>query len=176
MTFTKTTLSGAYLLELKKIEDNRGFFARSWCRDDFESAGLNANIAQANLAWNRKKGTLRGMHFQVAPHAETKLVRCTRGEIFDVIIDLRPSSPTYLDSYGVLLSAENYLSLYVPEGFAHGYQTLTDNAEISYMTTALYAPSAARGVRYNEPVFGIQWPLPVSEISEADKKWPDYLA
>jgi dTDP-4-dehydrorhamnose 3,5-epimerase len=129
------------------------------------------------MAYNPKRGTLRGMHFQVPPHAEAKLVRCTRGEIFDVIIDLRPDSPTYKECYGIMLSAENYLSLYVPEGFAHGYQTVVNNSAISYLTTALYAPTAARGVRYNDPAFGpIEWPLPVSEISEADRKWQDYRA
>jgi dTDP-4-dehydrorhamnose 3,5-epimerase len=174
MQFNKTPLAGAYLVKLKKIEDERGFFARSWCREDFEVAGLNPNIAQCNLAWNARAGTLRGLHFQVAPHAEAKLVRCTRGEIYDVAVDLRPDSPTHKGSFGVTLTAENYLMLYIPEGFGHGYQTLTDDAEVSYMTTHVYTPYAARGWRYDDPAFGIKWPLPVSVISEADRNWKPY--
>jgi dTDP-4-dehydrorhamnose 3,5-epimerase len=171
MNFTPLKLTGAYLAEIKKIEDNRGFFARGWGRDDFESLGLNPNIVQANIAWNRVRGTLRGMHFQLPPHAEAKFIRCTRGALYDVIVDLRPNSPTHREWVGVELTAENYLALYVPEGFGHGYQTLVDNTEITYMTTAFYAPKAARGVPYNDPAFGIKWPLPVTEISENDKKW-----
>jgi dTDP-4-dehydrorhamnose 3,5-epimerase len=174
MTFTETELKGAFVVGVRKIEDERGFFARGWCRKELEGAGLNPNLAQINLASSLKKGTLRGMHFQVAPDAEAKLVRCTRGSIFDVIVDLRPDSPTHGRWIGVDLSAENYLMLYVPEGFAHGYQTLTDDAEMYYMTSAFYAPSAARGVRFDDPAFGIQWPLPVAVISDADKRWPEY--
>jgi dTDP-4-dehydrorhamnose 3,5-epimerase len=174
MTFTETELKGAFVVGVRKIEDERGFFARGWCRKELEGAGLNPNLAQINFASSLKKGTLRGMHFQVAPDAEAKLVRCTRGSIFDVIIDLRPDSPTHGRWIGVDLSAENYLMLYVPEGFAHGYQTLTDDAEMYYMTSAFYAPSAARGVRFDDPAFGIQWPLPVAVVSDADKQWPDY--
>jgi len=174
MTFTETELKGAFVVGVRKIEDERGFFARGWCRKEVEGAGLNPDLAQINFASSRKKGTLRGMHFQVAPDAEAKLVRCTRGSIFDVIIDLRPDSPTHGHWLGVDLSADNHLMLYVPEGFAHGYQTLTDDAEMYYMTSAFYAPSAAGGVRYDDPAFGIQWPLPVAVISDADKRWPDY--
>jgi dTDP-4-dehydrorhamnose 3,5-epimerase len=174
MTFTETELKGAFVVGVRKIEDERGFFARGWCRKEVEGAGLNPNLAQINFASSRKKGTLRGMHFQVAPDAEAKLVRCTRGSIFDVIIDLRPDSPTHGHWLGVDLSADNHLMLYVPEGFAHGYQTLTDDAEMYYMTSAFYAPSAAGGVRYDDPAFDIQWPLPVAVISDADKRWPDY--
>jgi dTDP-4-dehydrorhamnose 3,5-epimerase len=174
MTFTETELKGAFVVGVRKIEDERGFFARGWCRKELEGAGLNPNLAQINFASSLKKGTLRGMHFQVAPDAEAKLVRCTRGSIFDVIIDLRPDSPTHGRWFGVDLSAENYLMLYVPEGFAHGYQTLTDDAEMYYTTSAFYAPSAARGVGFDDPAFGIQWPLPVAVISDADKRWPDY--
>jgi dTDP-4-dehydrorhamnose 3,5-epimerase len=174
MIFNKTPLAGAYVIEIKKIEDARGFFARSWSREDLETHGLNANIAQCNVAWNAKRGTLRGMHFQVAPYAEAKLVRCTRGEIYDVAVDLRPDSPTHKQAFGVTLTAENYLMLYVPEGFGHGYQTLTDDAEVSYMTTYVYTPHACGGVRYDDTAFGIKWPLPVSVISEADRNWKPY--
>jgi dTDP-4-dehydrorhamnose 3,5-epimerase len=174
MMFTETELKGAYVVSVKKIEDERGFFARGWCRKEFEEAGLNPNLVQINVAMSLKKGTLRGMHFQEAPYDEAKLVKCTRGAICDVIIDLRPHSPTHARWIGINLSADNYQMLYAPEGFAHGYQTLTDNAEMSYMTSAFYAPSAARGVRYDDPAFGIRWPLPVSVISDADRQWADY--
>ena len=176
MKFIETKLPGAYLVEIAPINDERGFFARSWSRPDFEKLGLNANLAQANVAWNVEKGTLRGMHFQAAPHAETKLVRCTRGAVYDVIVDLRPNSPTHKHSFGAELTADNYKMLYIPEGFGHGYQTLTDGAELTYFTTALYAPSAAGGVRYNDPAFGIEWPLAVTRISEKDAQWEDYSA
>jgi dTDP-4-dehydrorhamnose 3,5-epimerase len=174
MKFTETELKGAYVVEIQPIKDERGFFARSWSRPDFEAAGLNVNLAQVNVAWNIKAGTLRGMHFQHSPYGETKLVRCTRGHIYDVIVDLRPESPTHKKWFGLELTFANYLMLYIPEGFGHGYQTLTDDAEISYMTTALYAPAAAGGVRYDDPAFAIKWPLPVSCISGKDAKWGDY--
>jgi dTDP-4-dehydrorhamnose 3,5-epimerase len=174
MIFTETELKGAYVVGVKKIEDERGFFARGWCQKEFAASGLNPNLVQINVATSLKKGTLRGMHFQEAPHDEAKLVRCTRGAIYDVIIDLRPGSPTRTRWIGLNLSADNYQMLYAPEGFAHGYQTLTDDAEMYYQTSAFYAPSAARGVRYDDPAFGIRWPLPVSVISDADRKWPDY--
>ena len=174
MKFTETELKGAYVVGVKKIEDDRGFFARGWCRQEFAAAGLNPNLVQINVAMSLKKGTLRGMHLQEAPYDEAKLIRCTRGAICDVIIDLRPGSPTHARWVATNLSADNYQMLYAPEGFAHGYQTLTDNAEMSYMTSAFYAPSAARGVRYDDPAFGIRWPLPVSVISDADRQWADY--
>ena len=174
MKFTETELKGAYVVEIKRIEDNRGFFARSWCRDEFETAGLNANLAQINVAYTREQGTIRGMHFQKSPFAEAKLVSCLRGEVYDVMIDLRPDSATLGAWLGIVLSAENHRMLYIPEGFAHGYQTLQDDAELSYLTSAFYAPSATSGVRYDDPAFGIKWPLPVSCISEADRKWPNY--
>jgi dTDP-4-dehydrorhamnose 3,5-epimerase len=174
MKFTETKLKGAYIVEIKRIEDNRGFFARSWCREEFETAGLKANLAQINVAYTREQGTIRGMHFQKSPFAEAKLVSCTRGEVYDVMIDLRPDSATRGAWVGVVLSAENARMLYIPEGFAHGYQTLSDDAGLSYLTTAFYTPSAVSGVRYDDPAFGIEWPLPVSVISEADKKWSDY--
>jgi dTDP-4-dehydrorhamnose 3,5-epimerase len=176
MIFTETELKGVHVFSVKKIEDERGYFARGWCQKEFEAAGLNPNLVQMNFAMSLKKGTLRGMHFQEAPYGGAKLVRCTRGAICDVIIDLRPSSPTHGCWIGIDLSADNYQMLYAPEGFAHGYQTLTDQAEIYYLTSAFYAPAAARGVRYDDPAFGIRWPLPVSVIPDADRRWPDYRA
>ena len=161
---------------MKKIEDERGFFARGWCREEFTEHGLNPDMVQLNVGFSHKQGTLRGMHYQERPHQEAKLIRCTRGVIFDVIIDLRPASPTCRQWYGAELTAENAHMLYAPEGFAHGYQTLVDGAEMYYFTSAFYASPAARGVRYNDPVFDIQWPLAVTAISEADQKWPDYHA
>ena len=174
MIFTETELRGAYSIELEKREDERGFFARTWCQDEFEAQGLVARIVQANLSFNKKQGTLRGMHYQVAPHAETKLVRCTRGAIYDVIIDLRPDSPSYRQWVGVELTADNYRMLFVPEGFAHGFQMLTDNTDVMYQVSAFYTPGAERGLRYNDPAFGIRWPLEVQVISPKDQHWPDF--
>ncbi len=174
MRWTTLKLEGAYIFDLEPIPDSRGFFARTFSVDDFVKRGLNPEVNQCNLAYNFKKGTLRGMHFQVEPATEVKLVRCTRGSIYDVIVDIRPESPTYLQWEGVELSAENRRTLYVPEMFAHGYQTLTDDTEIFYQVSQGYAPQCARGYRYNDPVFGIEWPLPVSEISEKDKTWPEF--
>lgn len=174
MEFTETKLKGAFLIRWKKVEDHRGFFARGWCREEFAQHGLNPDMHQLNVGFSHKKGTLRGMHYQEKPHAEAKFVRCTRGAIFDVIIDLRPGSPSRGEWFGAELDADNGLMLYAPEGFAHGYQTLADGTEMYYMTSAAYASTAARGVRYDDQVFGIQWPLPVGTISEPDQKWPDY--
>jgi dTDP-4-dehydrorhamnose 3,5-epimerase len=157
---------------LEPREDNRGFFARVWADDEFAAHGLVSRVVQMNLSYNRVAGTLRGMHFQHAPYAETKLVRCIRGAIYDVIIDLRPDSPTYKRWIGVKLTAANRLALYVPEGFAHGFQTLEDDTEVFYQVSQYYTPSAEGGVRYDDPAFGIEWPLPVTEISEKDKRWP----
>lgn len=174
MIFTPTPFDGAFLVQIKKIEDHRGFFGRGWCRDEFAQHGLNPDVFQLNVGFSHTRGTLRGMHFQVAPHAEAKFVRCTRGAIFDVIVDLRPESPTRGRWFGAELSADNGVMLYAPEGFAHGYQTLTDGADMYYMTSARYAAGAARGVRYDDPAFGIAWPIPVTVISDADRNWPDY--
>lgn len=174
MEFRKTNLKDACLVTIKRIEDNRGYFARAWCRDEFLQHGLNPDILQLNVGFSHQSGTLRGMHYQLPPHAEAKFVRCTRGAIYDVIIDLREGSPTAGQWYGAELSADNGLMLYVPEGFAHGYQTLLDDTEMYYTTTALYAPTAARGVRFDDPAFGITWPLPVSMISTADRDWPAF--
>jgi dTDP-4-dehydrorhamnose 3,5-epimerase len=173
--FTETDLENAFVVDLERREDERGFFARAWCADEFADAGLSTRVVQCNVSFNRHRGTLRGMHYQVPPHAEAKLVRCTRGAIYDVIIDLRPESPTYKRWAGFELSAENGRALYVPEGFAHGYQTLTDDVETFYQVSEFYAPGAERGVRWNDPAFGIEWPLPDDPImSEKDKTWPDF--
>jgi dTDP-4-dehydrorhamnose 3,5-epimerase len=175
MELIETKLKGACLVRMKRIEDARGFFARAWCRDTFAKLGLNPNMVQLNTGFSHKQGTLRGLHYQEAPHAEAKFVRCTRGAIFDVAVDLRPASPTRGQWFGAELTADNGQMLYVPEGFAHGYQTLVDGAEMYYMTSAPYAAGSARGVRYNDPAFAIQWPLAVSVISDADQKWPDFV-
>lgn len=174
MIFTETGLPGAYVVGIKPIEDDRGFFARGWCRKEFQEAGLNPDLVQVNLARSHQKGTLRGLHLQIPPHAEAKLARCTRGAIFDVLVDLRPDSPTFKRWFGLELSEDNHQMLYVPEGFAHGYQTLTDGAEMLYQTSQFYAGGSARGVRYDDPAFGIEWPLPVSVISDADRRWADF--
>jgi dTDP-4-dehydrorhamnose 3,5-epimerase len=169
--FTETELAGAYVIDLERREDDRGFFARTFCRDEFEAHGLNPVIAQANIAFNRVKGTLRGMHFQFPPAAETKLVRCTRGAILDIIVDLRPESPTFLRSVSVQLAADNHRALYVPERFAHGYQVLADETETSYQVGEFYTPSAEGGLRYDDPSLGLAWPLPVTEMSGKDREW-----
>jgi dTDP-4-dehydrorhamnose 3,5-epimerase len=174
MIFTETKLKGAYIIDIKPHKDDRGFFARAWCQNEFAEHGLHPHVAQANLSFNHKKGTLRGMHYQLAPYAESKLVRCTRGAIYDVMIDLRPDSPTYKQWVAVELTAENHRMLYVPEGFGHGFQTLTDNCEITYQVSQFYTPGAERGTRHDDAAFGIQWPLEVSVISQKDRNWPDY--
>jgi dTDP-4-dehydrorhamnose 3,5-epimerase len=174
MIFTETSLRDAYLVELEQREDERGFFARSFCQREFSELGLDPCVVQCNISFNRHSGTLRGMHYQIPPHTEAKLVRCTRGAIYDVIIDLRPSSPTYQKWTGVELTAENRSALYIPAGFAHGFQTLTDDSEIFYQMSEFYAPEAARGIRWNDPTFGITWPLPVRVISKKDSAIPNY--
>lgn len=171
MQFTETKLKGSFIIDLDERFDHRGFFARTFCAEEFADHGLKPTVSQCNLSFNYKKGTLRGMHYQVAPATETKLVRCTQGAIYDVIIDMRRESPTYLLHIGVELSAENHRALYVPEMFAHGYQALTDGAEVVYQVSEFYTPGYERGLRYNDAVFNIEWPLPVSEISEKDAAW-----
>jgi dTDP-4-dehydrorhamnose 3,5-epimerase len=173
MEFVETGLKGAFTIRQKRIEDHRGYFARAWCREEFIQHGLNPNMAQLNTAFSFLQGTVRGMHYQEKPHEEAKLIRCTRGAIYDVIIDLRPDSPTCGQWHGEELTSSNGTMLYAPEGFAHGYQTLLNDTEMYYMTSALYAPEAARGVRHDAVAFGILWPLPVTVISEQDRKWPD---
>jgi dTDP-4-dehydrorhamnose 3,5-epimerase len=176
MIFTATHLDGAWLIDLEPREDERGFFARLWCRQELAAQGLDAEVAQESLSFNRHRGTVRGLHFQRAPHEETKIVRCTRGGIFDVIVDLRPQSPSYLRWQGFELAAENRKALYVPKGFAHGFQTLTDNAEIVYQISEFYAPEAAGGYRYDDAAFDITWSLPVTVISDRDRSWPPFKA
>jgi dTDP-4-dehydrorhamnose 3,5-epimerase len=172
MIFTETKLAGAYVIDLDRREDNRGFFARMFCQKEFTAHGLKPLIAQANVGSNSKRGTLRGMHFQYPPAAETKYVRCTRGAILDIIVDLRPESPTYLEHVAVELSADNQRGLYVPERFAHGYITLEDNTDTSYMVGEYYMPGVEGGLMYNDPRLALDWPLPVSVISEKDAQWP----
>ncbi len=175
MIFGETQLAGAYVVDLEPREDERGFFARAWCAEEFAERGLSTEIAQCNVSFNHHKGTLRGMHYQVAPHEEVKLIRCTRGSIYDVIVDLRPHSPTYLDWIGVELSADNRRWLYVPNGFAHGYQTLEDSTETYYQVSASYAPGAERGLRWDDPAIGIEWPEAGERIISAkDRSWPDF--
>ena len=174
MIFTETKLKGAFLIEVQKFEDERGFFGRTFCQKEFQKYGLNPNVSQANVSYNKKKGTLRGMHFQAAPYEEIKLVRCTRGAICDVIIDVRPESATFRQWTYAELRADNYLMLYVPEGFAHGFQTLEDDTEVIYQVSQFYTPGSERGIRYDDPVFKIAWPLAVQVISEKDRNWPDY--
>ncbi len=173
MIFSETTLKGAFTIELEKREDDRGFFARGWCRKEFADHGIHVEALQGNVSWNPAKGTLRGMHWQVAPHEEGKLIRCPRGRIFDVIVDLRPGSPTQYQWFGAELTSENYRMMWCPPGFAHGFQTLEDNCEVNYLVSAAYSPEASRGLRYDDPAIGIAWPLPVTTISEQDRNWPD---
>jgi dTDP-4-dehydrorhamnose 3,5-epimerase len=172
MIFTETALKGAYIIDLEPREDSRGFFARAFCQHEFAQHGLKPVIAQANLAYNHSKGTLRGMHFQIPPAAETKLVRCTRGAILDIIVDLRPESPTYLQHISVELTADNHRALYVPERFAHGYQALEDKTETSYQCGEFYSPPHERALCYSDAQLGLQWPLPVTVISEKDRNAP----
>ncbi len=171
MIFTETKLKGAFIIDVERREDDRGFFARAFCQNEFADHGLKPVIAQANVAFNRRKGTLRGMHFQFPPHAETKLVRSTRGAIVDIIVDLRPESPTWLQHVEVELSADNHRALYVPERFAHGYQALEDATETSYQVGEFYAPGTEGGLSPFDPRLGLKWPLPVSSISPKDAAW-----
>ena len=171
MIFTETKLRGAFIIDIERREDSRGYFARAFCQHEFEAHGLKPVIAQANVAFNRKQGTVRGMHFQFPPAAETKLVRCTRGAILDIIVDLRPESPTYLQHVAVELTEDNQRALYVPERFAHGYQTLRDITDTSYQVGEFYAPGFEGGLLYNDPKLDLKWPLPMSVISEKDMGW-----
>jgi dTDP-4-dehydrorhamnose 3,5-epimerase len=171
MIFTETSLKGAFTIDIERREDSRGFFARAFCQKEFKAHGLNPTIAQANVASNIRRGTLRGMHFQFPPSAETKLVRCTRGAILDIIVDLRPESPTYLKHVAVELNEDNQRALYVPERFAHGYQALADNTDTSYQVGEFYAPEAESGLMYDDPRLGLTWPLPISVVSEKDQKF-----
>ena len=172
MIFTETLLPGAFLVSIEPRGDDRGFFARTFCEREFATHGLKTRIAQANVSFNYRKGTLRGMHFQYPPAAETKFVRCTRGAIVDVIVDLRPESPTYLQHVAVELTAENRVGLFVPERFAHGYQVLEDQTETTYHVGEFYTPAAESGIRYDDPRLAITWPLPVTDMSDKDRVWP----
>lgn len=174
MKFNPTPLAGSFVIEMELFRDDRGFFSYSFNRAQFKENGLPEEIFQSNLSFNHRAGTLRGMHFQIAPKAQPKLVRCTAGAIFDVIIDLRPESPTHLKWFGVELSSENRRSLFIPAGFAHGFQALTDSAEMLYDMFAWRAPEAERGVQYNDPIFGIRWPMDVSVISDRDRNYASY--
>ncbi len=172
MIFKETKLKGAFVIELEKKEDARGFFARTFCQKEFREHGLNASFVQANVSCNHKKGTLRGMHYQALPYREAKLVRCAEGAIFDVIVDLRKSSRTFKQWFGLELSKDSAKMLFIPEGFAHGFITLTDNTQILYQMSEFYTPGFDRGFRYDDPAFGIQWPAKVVALSEKDAAWP----
>lgn len=174
MILTPTPLQGAYVIDPERKEDHRGFFARTWCSEEAEANGLNGRVAQCSISFNTRKGTLRGMHYQAAPYGEAKLVRCTMGAIFDVIIDLRRDSPSYKKHIHVVLSAENRRMLYIPEGFAHGFQTLQDDTEVYYQMSQRYMPDHARGVRWNDPAFGIIWPEDSRTIADRDRSYPDF--
>lgn len=174
MKFVNTGIPGAVVIEPQRLADERGFFARTWCRREFEEQGLKTNLVQCSISFNKLAGTLRGMHYQTPPHAEAKLVRCTMGAIHDVIIDLRPRSTTYMKHFAVELSQENRKALYVPEGCAHGFQTLADDTEVLYQMSAYFAPECSTGHRWNDAAFGIDWPLAVSVISERDRSYPDF--
>lgn len=174
MIFAETKLPGVFVVDLEPREDSRGFFARAWCEHEFEEHGLETRLVQCNVSFNHRRGTVRGMHFQFPPHEEVKLVRCTRGAVYDALVDLRPESPAYLDWVGVELTADNRRMVYVPAGVAHGYQTLVDGTETFYQVSEFYAPEAEGGVRFDDPAFAVDWPLPAQVISDKDASWPDY--
>lgn len=172
MRFTEITLAGAFLVDLERREDERGFFARAFCAREFEDHGLKPVVAQANVSFNLRRGTLRGMHYQVDPAEETKLVRCTAGAIYDVVVDMRTASPTYLRHFGVELTADNRTALYVPAMLAHGFQTLEDDTQVEYQMGDFHRPGHECGVAYDDPAIGVEWPLPVSVVSGRDRGWP----
>ena len=174
MIFSETILKGAFLVDIKKIEDSRGFFGRAWCQQEFEEAGLTSKIRQINTSFTHKKGTIRGMHYQIDPYQEAKFIRCTKGKIYDVIIDLRPESPTFMKWIGHELSEDNYRMVFVPGNFAHGFVTLKDACEVYYPVTEFYTPGSERGIRYNDPAFKIEWPVDVEIVSEKDMNHSDF--
>jgi len=174
MIFQTTAINGAFIVDVQKIGDERGFFARVFCRKEFEAQGIDPQIHQANIGFNKDRGTLRGLHYQVDPHGEAKFVRCTAGSLYDVVLDLRPTSATFKQWLGVELSAENRRMLYLPAGCAHGYLTLADDTEIFYLVSQYYHSAAERGVRWNDPAFAIDWPIDVAVISPKDAHWPDF--
>lgn len=173
MIFSQTKFHGVYVIDIQKLEDERGFFARSWCQKEAAVYGLEHQVMQCNISYNKTRGTLRGMHYQLPPNTEAKVVRCTRGSIFDVIIDLRPREHSFLNWEGIELSASNYKLLYIPKGFAHGFLTLEDDTEVFYQMSEFYSPGSAQGVRWNDPLFGISWPDSVNCISLKDQSIPD---
>jgi dTDP-4-dehydrorhamnose 3,5-epimerase len=175
VTILPATVAGAFRIEMERLTDDRGYFARTWSSRDAEERGLNTRIAQCNVSYNRRRATLRGMHFQIAPHQEAKLVRCVRGALIDVILDLRPDSPTYKKWEAFELTQENGAAVYIPEGCAHGFQTLVDDTEVHYQISEYYAPDSARGVRWNDPAFAIVWPLPNPILSPRDAAYPDFI-
>ncbi|MDB5880561.1 MAG: rfbC [Ramlibacter sp.] len=175
MIFSPAPLADAFVIEAQRREDARGWFARTFCAQEFAQHGLPTEMVQTNMSLTRTAGTLRGMHYQLAPHAEDKLVRCVRGAIWDAIVDIRPRSPTYCRWFGVELSEENSRMLLVPKGFAHGFVTLSDDAAVTYQVSAFYAPQAERGARHDDPAFGIEWPVPVLDLSDKDRNWPDFV-
>ena len=172
MKISETRLAGAYVIEPELLKDDRGFFARTFCRSELQALNLETDIEQCSISFNVNKRTLRGMHYQIAPHEEVKIVRCTMGAAFDVIVDLRPDSPTFRRWTGLELSEENRMMVYVPKGFAHGFQTLRDDTELQYQISIAYAPSSARGIRWDDPKLAVQWPLPVTHISDKDRDYP----
>jgi dTDP-4-dehydrorhamnose 3,5-epimerase len=174
--FSPTALAGACIIDIEPVPDERGFFARSWCREEFAKHGLNPDLAQCSISFNKIRGTLRGMHYQAKPHEETKVVRCTRGAIYDVIVDLRPESSTFRKWIAVELSADNRRMLYVPPGFAHGFQSLVDDTEVFYQISMFYRPQSARGARWDDPAFSIEWPVMERVISDKDRQYPDFAA
>lgn len=174
MLFRPTKLAGAFLIEPERREDERGFFARTWCEREFAEHGLETRLVQCNISFNKRRGTLRGMHFQTGPYEEVRLVRCTRGAIYDVVVDLRPKSSTFREHISFELDAENRLMLYVPKGFAHGFLTSTDNTEVFYQMSEFFYPAHSCGVRWDDPAFGIPWPSKIEVISERDHTYPDF--
>lgn len=176
MIFKETKLKGAFLIEPERLEDDRGYFARTWCKREFEAQGLNTNLVQCSISFNKNKGTLRGMHYQDKPHQEVKLVRCVRGAIYDVIIDMRAESETYKQWVAAELTAENQKMFYIPEGVAHGLITLLDNTEVFYQISEFYYPELSRGVRWNDPAFSIQWPMTPTVMADRDRDCPDFVS
>ncbi len=172
MKFIETPLKGAYVVELEKREDERGFFARAFCVDEFAAHGLNTTVKQSNLSGSAQKGTTRGLHYQVSPMGEVKFIRCIKGAVFDVLVDMRPESSTYKQWFGLELSADNQKAIYIPEGFAHGHQTLEDDSQIMYLTSQVYSPEHERGVRWDDPAIHVQWPLTPTVVSDKDQTWP----
>ena len=174
MIFSEAPIPGAYVIDPERLEDERGFFARTWCRREFKAHGLTSELAQCNISFNKRKGTLRGMHYQTAPHAEARLVRCTAGAVYDVIVDLRPASVSFKHWFPIELTADNHRMLYIPEGLAHGFLTLRDDTEVFYQMSEFYTPEFARGVRWNDPAFAIEWPEKIQVMADRDRLYPDF--